>query len=294
MGAFDARDVMRQIAARGLENQKVNPGDYVDGDGFLVCGVCKEHRQRNIELPTVTPDGQETTITMKVACMCRCEREEEAEEKRREQARKDMERVDRLKKASLMDEKFRGARFSEFQVTKYNARNLKLCQRYVSGFDEMMEKNQGLIFWGDVGTGKSYAAACIANELLSKGIPVVMTSLVKILEIVQSGDEKESNIISRLNSARLVIFDDLGAERNTDYALEKIYNIIDSRYRAGKPLILTTNMTVKEMQDTTDIRYKRIYDRIFEMCFPVRVSGRSWREKEAAKRFDEMKKLMEE
>jgi len=216
MGAFDAQDFMRQIAARGLENQQVNPGDYVDKEGFLVCGVCKEHRQHNIELPTVTPDGQDTTITMKVACMCRCEREKEAEEKRREQARKDMERVDRLKKASLMDEKFRGARFSEFQVTKYNARNLKLCQRYVSGFDEMMEKNQGLIFWGDVGTGKSYAAACIANELLSKGIPVVMTSLVKILEIVQSGDEKESNIISRLNSARLEIFEDLGDERNTD------------------------------------------------------------------------------
>ena len=142
---------------------------------------------------------------MKVACMCRCEQEKEAEEKRREQARKDMERVDRLKRTSLMDKKFRGARFSELQVTKYNARNLKLCQRYVSRFDEMMEKNQGLIFWGDVGTGKSYAAACIANELLSKGVPVVMTSLVKILEIVQSGDEKVSSIISRLNSARLVI-----------------------------------------------------------------------------------------
>ena len=47
------------------------------------------------------------------------------------------------------------------------------------------------------------------------------------------------------------------------------------------------------MQETTDIRYKRIYDRIFEMCFPVRVAGRSWREREAAKRFDEMKRLME-
>ena len=63
MGAFDAQDFMRQIAARGLENQQVNPGDYVDKEGFLVCGVCKEHRQHNIELPTVTPDGQDTTIT---------------------------------------------------------------------------------------------------------------------------------------------------------------------------------------------------------------------------------------
>ena len=171
----------------------------------------------------------------------RCKQEKEAKEKRREQARKDMERVSRLRKASLMDEKFKEARFATFQITKYNSRNLKLCQRYVSGFDEMMAKNQGLIFWGDVGTGKSYAAACIANELLSKGVPVVMTSLVKILELVQAGDEKESDIISRLKSARLVIFDDLGAERSTDYALEKIYNIIDSRYRSKEPMLLTTN-----------------------------------------------------
>lgn len=100
--------------------------------------------------------------------------------------------------------------------------------------------------------------------------------------------------MSALNAAKLVIIDDLGTERNTEYALEKVYNIIDSRYRTGKPLILTTNMTVREMQETTDIRYKRIYDRIFEMCYPVRMSGRSWREKEAENRFDKMKKLMEE
>ena len=76
--------------------------------------------------------------------------------------------------------------------------------------------------------------------------------------------------------------------------VNSLYNIIDSRYLSGKPLILTTNMTLKEMQESEDIRYRRIYDRIFEMCFPVRFAGRSWREKAAFKRFDAMKNLMEE
>lgn len=106
--------------------------------------------------------------------------------------------------------------------------------------------------------------------------------------------DEEERIMAGLNAAKLLIIDDLGAERSTDYALEKVYNIIDSRYLSGKPLILTTNMTLKDMQESEDIRYRRIYDRIFEMCFPVRFAGRSWREKAASKRFDAMKNLMEE
>lgn len=140
MESFDTETLMRGIAARGLKNQAVNPGDYMDEEGLLVCGVCGERRQQYIEIPTWGPDGQEATATMRVICMCRCERKAEEDAKRREQLQKDMDRVSRLKKASLMDEKFCGARFSEFQVTKHNARNLKLCQRYVSGFDEMMER----------------------------------------------------------------------------------------------------------------------------------------------------------
>ena len=97
-----------------------------------------------------------------------------------------------------------------------------------------------------------------------------------------------------MNRAKLVIFDDLGAERNTDYALEKIYNIIDSRYRKNLPMILTTNLTIDEMQQETDMRYKRIYDRIFEVCYPMQFTGPSWRQKEAFNRFNDMEKLLNE
>lgn len=158
----------------------------------------------------------------------------------------------------------------------------------------MLEKNQGLLFWGDVGTGKSFAAACIANYLLERKIPVIMTSFVKLLEVIQASREEEPAILNRLGYAKLVIFDDLGAERGTDYALEKVYNIIDSRYRKSLPMILTTNLTIEEMKRDMDIRYSRIYDRIFEICYPMQFTGPSWRKTEASRRFDEMKKLLEE
>ena len=160
-----------------------------------------------------------------------------------------MERIRKLKKASLMDEKLSGATFRNFKPTKYNARNLKLCQRYAEKFDLMLEKNQGLLFWGDVGTGKSFAAACIANYLLERKIPVIMTSFVKLLEVIQASREEEPAILNRLGYAKLVIFDDLGAERMTGWAVEQVASIIDARSFAGLPTIVTSNLSVGELRE---------------------------------------------
>ena len=280
---------LQSILPPGICEVQLDDGDYVGEDGLIHCGKCHGKKQTRLPASAMT-DGKE----MVVRCICKCQVEENRRREEEEERRKAMERIERLRNSSLIDDKLKDARLKTFQKDTDNQKVFTLAERYVQRFDEMYEKRQGILFWGTVGTGKSYTAACIANELLDRTIPVVMTSFVKILQNIQGNQEEEKVIMSRLNDAKLLLIDDLGTERNTDYALEKVYNIIDSRYRSGKPLILTTNMTLKEMQETTDIRYKRIYDRIFEMCFPVRVSGRSWREKEAAKRFDSMKKLMEE
>lgn len=58
-----------------------------------------------------------------------------------------------------------------------------------------------------------------------------------------------------MNQSKLLIIDDLGAERGTDYSLERVYDIIDSRYRSNKPIILTTNLTMEQMKNCEDIRY---------------------------------------
>lgn len=268
----------------------MDDGDYIDPeDGLIHCGVCKGKKQVRLKASALT-DGKE----MLVRCICKCQVEERKRRKQEEENKKEMERIERLRSSSLIDDRLRKARLATFQQTKDNQKVFNVAKQYIEQFEKMYENRQGIIFWGEVGTGKSYTAACIANELLENRVPVVMTSFVKILQNIQGNQEEEKVIMARLNDARLLIIDDLGTERNTDYSLEKVYNIIDSRYRVGKPLILTTNMTIKEMQENTDIRYKRIYDRIFEMCYPVRVAGRSWREQAAENRFDEMKRLLEE
>ncbi len=294
MQNFNPADMMEGIARRAIENQKRKPGDYINDSGFLVCGVCKEERQRFMEVADPTPEDSNHVRMVKVTVMCECEKEQERKEKAAKQAEEDMEKIRKLKSASLMDAHFADSTFENFQQTKYNGRNLTLCRRYAQKFDVMLEKNQGLLFWGPVGTGKSFAAACIANYLLERKIPVMMTSFVKLLEAVQFGRENESDIIRMLNRAKLVIFDDLGAERSTDYAIERVYNIVDSRYRSGLPMILTTNLTIEEMKREEYIRYTRIYDRVFETCYPMQFSGPSLRKKEASRRFNEMEALLSE
>ena len=90
------------------------------------------------------------------------------------------------------------------------------------------------------------------------------------------------------------MFDDLGAERDSDYALEKVYGIVDARYRKQLPMIVTTNLPMEQMKGEEDIRYRRIYDRIFENCYPMQFTGPSWRRVEATRRFSEMSSLLKD
>lgn len=260
--------------------------DYIGSDGLLYCGQCNTRKEREI----IWFDGK----PKKVPVMCKCRAEEERLKKEQMQKEEEMRSIQRAKISSMMDDTFRTACFANYQIRNGNERHLKVAKKYCIEFSKMYERNQGLLFWGTVGTGKSYTAACIANYLLEANTSVVMTSFVRILQEMQGFDrEREETFTNKLNSVKLLIIDDLGAERSTDYALEKVYGIIDNRYRAKKPLILTTNLTLQQMQEATDIRYARIYDRIFEMCYPMEFSGVSWRKREAAQRYEETRKILE-
>jgi hypothetical protein len=277
-------DIMKSIPLKSQE--EINPvkkGDYLK-NGLLYCGVCGKPKQYHLKLQF---------IDRIVPAICDCQKKAIEEEKQQIAAEAKKIAIQRLKESSMMASKFYSASFLGYQITDGNAHAHKVALSYVHNFGAMQKQNQGLIFYGSVGTGKSYTAACIANALLEKQVSVVMTSFVKVLQDIQSNSFDEGHILRVLNDASLLVLDDLGAERSTDYALEKVYNVIDSRVRANRPMILTTNLTMGEMTNPQDIRYSRIYDRIFECCYPVEVTGQSFRKAAAAARFEEMRKLME-
>lgn len=261
------------------------PEDYIGEDGLLYCGVCHKRKQYRVQF------GEKEMV---VPVICKCRQDELNRKKEEDEKNRQMQAVEALKALSLMSDKFKTATFETYIRRPENEKPYRVARNYVDRFDEMYKQNQGLLLYGPVGTGKSYTAACIANALLSKRISVIMTSFVKILQEIQGNGMDEGKYISRLDNARLLIIDDLGAERNTDYALEKVYNVVDSRVRSNKPMILTTNLTLDYMKDPQDIRYTRIYDRIFETCYPLQMTGRSFRLDEGNKRFVKMRDLLED
>ena len=177
--------LLQKIANISLQKQKPRDGDFVK-DGITYCGICGKPRNGFRSFPAPTNDNPDATITLKMAFSCDCDKADDEREQAEIQAKKDLEEIEKLRSVSLMDDRMKESRFESFEATKYNSRNLKLCKRYVERFDEMIKNNQGLILWGDVGTGKSFAASCIANALLDKKYPVVMTSFVKIIAARES------------------------------------------------------------------------------------------------------------
>ena len=156
----------------------------------------------------------------------------------------------------------------------------------------MRAENLGLLLWGGVGTGKSFLAGCIANALMEQEMPVRVTNFARILNELNSSFSGRNDIVDKLCRYPLLIIDDFGMERGPAYALEQIYNIVDSRYRSRKPLIVTTNLTLGEIRYPQDTAHTRIYDHLLEMCVPISCIGVNLRQENAQEKLERLNLLI--
>lgn len=282
-------DVLAGVVQKSLQNRE--QGDYIDDDGFLCCGKCHERKQMDVNLPaTLSAAGAAKTI--RVGCMCRCEREKREREKQ-EQERRDFEsRMERLRRDGITDPAYLQYTFA--QDDNRNPKVSDVCLRYVENWAEMKAQNIGILFYGDVGTGKSFLACAIANALLERLVSVSVTNFPRILNSLQgSFDDERQKRIDRLQHYSLLVIDDLGVERDTSYSVEQVYNVVDTRARSGKPVIITTNLSLKDLESPPNLAYKRIYDRVLEMC-PIRLKlvGASRRVDNASERRDAARRIL--
>ena len=255
------------------KNRSIGLQDYLDEEGNIRCGLCGGKKTTKI-----VAFGKEWEFP----CVCRCAQEKiklSEEQLRREELERE---VANLKSVGFSDQRFREWRFENDNGCNSK---LHLAREYVENWQGMKEKNIGYLLSGPVGTGKSFFAGCIANALMEKGVPVLMTNFSRILNEMTSYGADKNQIIQNLVSYPLLIIDDLGVERKSEFATEQVYSIIDSRYCSKKPLIVTTNLTIQEMK-SADLEYQRIYSRLFEMCIPVVYSGTDIREKEGKEKFN--------
>ena len=256
-----------------------DPGDYIGEDGLLHCGVC--HAKKECIFPL---NGRY------VPCICQCQKDEIAREEAEKERQRELNRVRELASYSLVDQRFRESTFDRFvATTPQDRRILRMCRNYVEHWDEMLAQNAGLIFYGSPGTGKTFAASCIANALMQRRVPVLVTSIVRLTANMFGDDLNE--LLHRMNTALLLVLDDFGAERDTPTKAEQVFSVIDARYVSKKPMVITTNLT--DFKTETDVRRKRVYDRIFEICAPIKMDGESKRRTEGQKRRESIRSILE-
>lgn len=269
------------IEKRAAESIKAEQGDYYGDDGLLYCGKCNTKKQTRI-----TIFGKEKTPF----CLCKCEverRDREETERKRAEFEK---RVKEYRRMGFPESDMQDWTFANDDGS--NEKIMSAMKNYVSNFDDLLKQGKGLLLFGTVGTGKTYAAACIANALIDKGYPVLMTDFARIANTVGGMFEGKQEYYDSLNRFPLLILDDLAAERKTEYMQEIVYNVIDSRYRAGLPLIVTTNLTSEELKHPSDISYQRTFSRLLEMCLPVKVEGKDKRLEKLKADIQPMKDLL--
>jgi len=145
----------------------------------------------------------------------------------------------------------------------------------------MQEQGKGLFFLGTPGTGKTFLACCIANALLEQGRSVRVTTFAEVSNRLQSTFDKQA-VFDDLNYTDLLVLDDLEAQRDTSYMNEVVFTVIDSRCAVKKPIIVTSNITMKDFAEPSTIERRRVFSRLQEMCLPLAVTG-SDRRKDAMK-----------
>ena len=169
---------------------------------------------------------------------------------------------------------------------------LAWARQYVEHWPEMRRENMGLLFWGPAGTGKTFAAACIANALVDLEVGVRMITLGEaLLNLFGMSGEERIQYLEVLTTCGLLILDDFGVERRTPYAREQVYEIVNRRYLSGRPMVVTTNLTLKELKNA-DRDDSRIHDRVLERCVPVCFDGTSLRQEKTAERIKRMQTLL--
>lgn len=275
-------DIIDTIGARAARQYSENEGDYHNEDGLLMCGKC--HTQKECVL--TKSDG--TTRTVRCACECSvAQNAKEAEEKRK---RDRLQYLDSMRRTGFPDAEMREWTFAKSDHT--DQKNENIARKYTANFDAMRRQGTGLLLCGSVGTGKSFLAAAIANELISQGTPCLMTNFSRIISRISEKFGGDQKYLDDLNRFDLLIIDDLGAERDSEFTWEKVMNVIDARYRAGLPLIVTTNLSPKDIYDPSDIRRQRVFSRLKEMCIFLEVQGADRRSKKMQDKLTAAKSLL--
>jgi DNA replication protein DnaC len=132
-------------------------------------------------------------------------------------------------------------------IERANPPVVREVRSYIRRISENLEAGRGIWFSGDVGTGKTTLAMLISKAAMEADHTVAIYSLPRLLSILRETYDDDARhslteFIDMLSSVDLLHIDDVGAEQSTDWVLEQLYTIFNTRYEDGKAVLLTTNL----------------------------------------------------
>lgn len=269
-------------------NQILKPS--IDKDNFIECEYCKNKLYRKtIEWELY---GTKRTITLDYE-RCNCNNAQAywneydlkklrmlEEEKKLELMQEFSSKVEKIIKNSKMSKRNLNYKFDNFETNNSNKKVFDNLKNYSEKLVNGIEK-KGLILAGNNGVGKTHLASSIANKLIENGIPVIYGTLINLLAELRNSYDTENNIsemeiIKLYENVDLLIIDDLGKEKPSEWGLEKLFTIINSRYENNLPVIITTNYNQNTLLERLSLNgeietARSIISRLYEMCYLVKI-----------------------
>lgn len=154
-----------------------------------------------------------------------------------------MNTINTIYKQNYIGRKLQDYNFNNFQINSNNQYAVKVVNDYINKNNSKLQSN-GLIIMGKSGVGKTHLAAAIGNKLIENDKIVLMGRLTTLLDMIKETfrdtTKSENELIELYSNVDMMIIDDLGTEKISSWALEKLYTIIQNRFENGLPIIITT------------------------------------------------------
>lgn len=244
------------------------------GNACPTCGQARHRFYRLHPFPVPTAYGKGMWLTQDCACI---------KAKQGENRKQLAKLLSPANPKNILPPALRTHTFANFKVDEFNKVAYRYCAQFVKNFGKNT-KGQGLLLCGKSGRGKTHLACAIIHSLQEK-YTVAFAHVPTLLERVRRGDVAVEQYIS----VDLFVLDDLGSERASDWALEKLLIIIEGRLNQFKPTVFTTNFNVDEIERRIG---SRLASRILYNCLDVVIQGPDWREIQYRKSGAKNKKSM--
>ena len=187
--------------------------------------------------------------------------------------------IHEIYKEAYMRNRLKNYNFENFRTTDESKKVLDLAKKFTQDCTQNRQKD-GLILIGDSGSGKTHLASAIANKLIENGEIVLMGRLSFLLDKVKDTfkkrDNSERELIELYSNIDMLIIDDLGTEKISEWMLEKLFVIVSERYENNLPIIIATkfnkNGLMKRFEQSKDKELmEATISKLYQMCYAIKL-----------------------